>query len=293
VHYVWFLCICAVWGSSFILMKRALVVFSPGDVAAWRVASGAIVLALAWWWEGRKVRWKKGELAAILYVVLVGYAWPYAIQPEIVARHGGAFGGMIVSFVPLLTVLVSVPVLGIRPTARQLAGVLGGMAFMGLLFADGLRRAIPLSDLLLAGTVPFGYATANTVIRKKLADVPPLWLTLISLCMASAVLFPVSWCWPAPSPSAEDRWWPAAAALGFLGVVGTGIATYYFNRLILERGPLFAGMATYLIPLGAVLWGWADQEQVTLLQLTALGGILAMVALVQIKGRSPAATPRS
>ncbi|HUY93609.1 MAG TPA: hypothetical protein VMV10_33085 [Pirellulales bacterium] len=54
-----------------------------------------------------------------------------------------------------------------------------------------------------------------------------------------------------------------------------------FNKMVLDQGPLFAGMVTYLVPVGAMVWGWLDEERVTLLQGVALTGIFAMVALVQ------------
>jgi len=71
----------------------------------------------------------------------------------------------------------------------------------------------------------------------------------------------------------------------WLGVVGTGIATVMFYRLVQTRGPLYAGMVTYVIPLGALAWGWYDGETVTGMQLLALVGVFAAVAMVQWRGR--------
>jgi drug/metabolite transporter (DMT)-like permease len=76
----------------------------------------------------------------------------------------------------------------------------------------------------------------------------------------------------------------AVTSLAILGVVGTGIGTFLFNKMVLDQGPLFAGMVTYLVPVGALIWGWIDAEQVTWLQFVALAGIFAMVALVQFGG---------
>ena len=80
---------------------------------------------------------------------------------------------------------------------------------------------------------------------------------------------------------AEDRRTIATAACLVLGVLGTGFGAFAFTKMLQEQGPLFAGMVTYLIPTIALGWSWIDQERVTLLQLTALSGVLAMVALVQ------------
>ena len=69
-----------------------------------------------------------------------------------------------------------------------------------------------------------------------------------------------------------------------LGVLATGLATLLFYRLIQERGPLFAGMVTYIIPVEAVMWGALDGEAVAGRQVVALGVVLVAVALVQWPG---------
>ena len=170
--YVLFALICAIWGSSFILMKKATLAFSPVSVAAWRVAGGALVLAALWGLQRRPWKLEGRDWGVIAFVVLVGYAWPYAVQPHLVALHGSAFIGMTVSFVPLLTVIVSVPLLGVYPTKRQLIGVIGGLVCMLALMADGFMRQVPLSDLALAATVPLNYAVTNVVIRRSLQQMP-------------------------------------------------------------------------------------------------------------------------
>jgi drug/metabolite transporter (DMT)-like permease len=103
---------------------------------------------------------------------------------------------------------------------------------------------------------------------------------------AAALLVPVAVV--APAPENKGDWMSAAAALLFLGIVGTGLATLLFNKLIREQGPLFAGMTTNLVPLGAVMIAWLDAEQTTFWQIAALVGILAMVTLVQYRAASRA-----
>jgi drug/metabolite transporter (DMT)-like permease len=73
----------------------------------------------------------------------------------------------------------------------------------------------------------------------------------------------------------------AVASLVILGVGSTGVAILAFVHLIQTQGPLFAGMVTYVVPLIALVWGQLDGERLTGRQLAAIGGVLAMVALVQ------------
>lgn len=278
--YLLFSLLCLIWGSSFILMKKASLAFSPLEVGAGRVLGGAAVLIAIWMLKRFPTALKRGDWVTLAFVAATGMAWPYCVQPWLVERHGSGFIGTTVSFVPLLTIAVAIPLLGEWPNRRQLIGVLGGLACMGVLTKDGFDRQVPAADLLLAGTVPLCYALANVCIRRQLRHVASLPLSTLMLCFASAMLLPAALAADSPATSSE-RLPLAIAALAILGVAGTGVGTLIFNKMVLDQGPLFAGMVTYLVPVGALVWGWLDEERVTLLQAFALAGIFAMVALVQ------------
>lgn len=287
--YVLFLLIVTIWSSSFILMKKAALVFSPESIALWRVVGGAAVLGVLGWQRRELAVPERRTWWVLAPVMLLGYAWPYVVQPFLVSRDGSAFVALSVSLVPLLTILLSIPVLGVWPSVRQTLGVCGALACMGLLLADGLDRQIPLSDMGLAASIPASYAVTNTLIRRWLRDLSPLSMTFHSLAVTGGLLVPLAWRAPAPATAADPSRWPLAiACLVVLGVLGTGLAMYWFNHLIREHGPLFAGMTTNVVPIGAVLWGWADREQISARQCLALAGIMAMVALVQFRAAARA-----
>jgi drug/metabolite transporter (DMT)-like permease len=274
-----FLFVCVLWGSNFMLMKRASSAFGPISIGGWRVFSGAAVLCLLWRIWRQPWPFCRRQIGPLAFVALIGYAWPFAIQPLLISRYGGAFIGMMVSLVPLLTVLASIPMLGCRPLPRQLIGVIGGLGFAGLILGHGLKRSISLGDLALALTVPVSYAVTNVYIKRRLADMSPLTLTVAALTGAGAALLPIGVV--AEPIRAGARSVDAIASLLFLGLVGTGLANYGFNTLIRERGPLFAGMVSYLVPVVAMVWGWIDSESISPIQIVALVGILFMVALAQ------------
>ena len=285
--YFWFGLICLIWGSSFILMKRAMECLSPIGVGAGRAIGGTIVLAILFVLMKQRRTVQRRDLWPLLGVVVLGFVWPHSLQPELVARHGGAFVGMTVGFTPLLTILVSIPILGIWPTYRQLIGVVGALICMALLLMDPDRRFIPTGDIVLAFSVPFTYSIANGLIRRSLKHLPPLELTLLCLAIAGLVLLPLSLVVGNHRTANTDQIGNALMSVAVLGVVGTGIATFLFNRLVQQQGPLFAAMTTNLVPVGAVLWGRADGEQISVIQVIALVGILAMVTYVQFGSAKP------
>lgn len=291
--HLWFILICLIWGSSFILMKYAGQVFGPLSIGGWRVVGGAAFLGVVWLALTRAGRWpmKRRDLPALSVVVLVGSCWPFVVQPHLIVKYqDSAFFGMMVALVPLITIALSVPMLGLRPTGRQLAGVALGLACLMVLLGVGLAREMAVGDLLLAASVPLTYATSNTWVKRRFQDHSPLALTMSALGGAAIILLPMGLAAEPVDRSSGDLGL-AVLCLALLGVLGSGLAWFLFLRLIQQRGPLFAGMVTYVVPIGALAWGWWDGETISTGQAVALLGVLAGVALVQT-GSSKPATPR-
>ncbi len=286
--YLSFLFICFVWGSSFILIDRAAHAMGPVTIGMVRLLGGSLVLGLYWAYSRRPVQFKAGDWTHILVVAAISNAWPFVVLPYVMAQAGEhAYFGMMVALVPLVTILATIPMLGIWPTPRQLVGVLGGLVCMAGVVFDGSQRGIPLGVLALGLTVPFTYALGNTYIKWKLDHLHPLPLTVLFLGSGGLMLLPL-WCWPNAQAAAgiggpaQPYDWPLAlVSISLLAIVGTGLTILLFIHLVKHQGPLFAGMVTYVIPVLALAWGQYDGEKLTPLQLAAMAGVLAMVALVQ------------
>jgi drug/metabolite transporter (DMT)-like permease len=194
---------------------------------------------------------------------------------------------MMVSLVPLVTIVASIPMLGIWPSLRQVVGVVGGLVCMSGVVLDGSQRGIAPGVLALAVTVPITYATGNVYIKRNLPHLEPLPMTVLFLGIAGLLLLPLQ-LFPdllaragLAGPAVPHDWPLAIVAMLFLAVLSTGLATLMFLQMLKYQGPLFAGMVTYVIPLVALAWGQYDSERLTTLQVAAIGGVLAMVALVQ------------
>src|SRR5260221_718749 len=110
--------ICLVWGSSFIATERASHALGPVGIGVWR------------------------PLLAYTLTVAV----PYLIQPYVLEQgFGHSFFSAMVALIPLMTVAASVPILGVRPSGREIVGVLGGLAFIVVLLMDGFDRGMSLT----------------------------------------------------------------------------------------------------------------------------------------------------
>lgn len=302
-----FAAVCLLFGSNFYLMSIALEGFGPATVGAGRIVGAIAVLMAIWRTTAPDTRLRRRDILPAVLIGLLANGYPAVVQPyliqqtEAASRGGGhSFYGVMVAFTPLLTILVSIPLLGVRPTWRQAVGVAAGLGFMGLLLRDGQKLGVTAPMLLLAISVPTAYAVANTYLRRRLAEAPAVPLTVAMLAAPTVILTTMAvWEWSSAAapptqtvgPAAQAGW-PATApvaALLWLGTMGTGLVMWVFVRLVQSRGPLFAGMVTYVVPLIALGWGVRDGELITTRQQIAVAGVLAMVALVQYGGPRRAA----
>ena len=286
--YLAFLFICVAWGASFILMDRAGHALGPVEIGLCRLLGGAFILSLYWAVTRVRVQVTLKDLGHIAVVAIFANSWPFVIQPyTMIQAREHAYFGMLVSLVPLITILVSIPMLGVYPSRRQTIGVVGGMLCMLLAVQDGTARGISPGLLALALTVPVTYALGNTYVKWKLSHLPALPLTTLFLAVGGLAILPLQFM---PStlkalelggPTEPTDWPLALGSVALLSVLGTGIAILLFVWLIKHQGPLFAGMVTYVVPVQAIIWGQYDRERLTVSQVVAICGVLVMVALVQ------------
>jgi drug/metabolite transporter (DMT)-like permease len=283
-----------VWGSTFILLERVTHVFGPVGAGVWRTLCGAATVSVFWWFSARDFRPRRQEWLCLIFAALVFTAPPQVVQAYVLHQgFGHSFFGTMVAVIPLLTILVSVPMLGIWPTQRELVGVLGGLMCVYFLVDDGIDRGMSVGLLALTLWIPLASALSNTFIKWKLPRVPAAPLTAMLLLMAGLALVPLEM---SPrllsnlhisAPAAATVTPTAVVYMLLLGVVGSGISTMVFVWMILKKGPLFAGMTTYVVPVLAILWGVLDGEAITSKQMVAIVGVLAMVAMVQSGSRRP------
>lgn len=269
-------------------MDRALLAIGPIGVGLGRLVGGAVVVGCYCMIRKQWVPLTKSDWFHLGVVALLANALPFSLQPYVMAQAGEhAYFGLMVTLVPIATILVSMPMLDTHPSTRQLVGVLGGLAFMGLIVADGQQRGISMALLAMALSVPLTYAVGNTYIKWKLDHLPAAPLTLAMLLMASTVLavlqFTPGLLEQLGLSGPEDPQQVALAwgSMAILSMLGTGVAVLMFVHLVKFEGPLFAGMVTYVVPMLALVWGSFDREKLTTAEIVGVAGTLAMVALVQ------------
>lgn len=283
--YLFFALTCLLFGSNFKLMDDAAQVLGPSSVALGRLWGGAAVLLPVVWMRRQSLQVSRETLVRILFVAIMGNAYPFAIQPWILAQGADhSFLAVFVPMTPLLTIAAAIPMLGVRPTWQQTVGVLGGFALLlWIVFRDPAEHNFAAWLVPFAITVPLSYAIGNVYLRRNLRNESSLVVSTWLLMLAGLLLVPLAAfeIITQPPHASVDAWTKVVLAMLVLGPLGTGLCIYMFVEMVRERGPLFAGMVTYVVPPIAFAWGYLDGETISVAQMVGIAGILAMVALVQ------------
>src|SRR4051812_12093058 len=153
---------------------------------------GSAVVGFCWWTQRSSYRLNRRDLANIVFSSALFCVPPNVIQAYVLSQGDGhgVFGTMVAA-IPLLTILVSIPMLGVLPTRRELAGVLGGLFCIFMLVEDGVSRGMSFGLLALTLVIPLSSALSNTFIKWRLSHVPAAPLTTIVLLTAAFLMMPL------------------------------------------------------------------------------------------------------
>lgn len=260
------LILALIWGSSFILIKKGLVVFSAGEVGALRIFSAALVLT---------------PLSFPRLKTLNRRQWKWLFISGMVGSFGPAFffayaqtqlesgiTGVLNALTPIFALLVGVLFFNGSLKLRDSVGIALGLAGTVVLIVAGsggeLGNFNYYAIFVILATLCYGFNL--NILKTQFSVLTPKLITSISLLLisplAAGYLFGSS-DFISKMQYAEGAWL-SLLFICILGVVGTAIALILFNQLVKLTSPVFASFVTYLVPIVAITWGLWDGEVLVL-----------------------------
>lgn len=267
-----------IWGSSFILMKRGLEVYGPGQVAALRLGiSFVAMLPLALW---RLNRVRRGEWPWLAVVGWAGSGFPAFLFALAQTRISSGVAGILNALTPVFTLLLGMLFFGLSFRWSWLAGILLGLLGVGLVI--GQLNGWTFDSLgwyalaALGGTV--FYAISGNTVKQRLPHLDAFTIGAMGFATvgppALIVLFGSDFTHRlVTAPGA----WAALGYIALLAIIGTVLASVLYYYVVQRTNQVFGSMVSYLIPLVAVGWGVADGEEMHWIYLAGLALILAGV----------------
>lgn len=291
-HFVLLVLLAFVWGSSFILMKRALfapdgsVLFSAYEVAAMRIVfAGGVLLPFGI----RAIRRaSKTELKWMFAVGVLGNTIPAFLFTGAQLKLASSMAGMLNSLTPLFTLVVATLLFKASYTRRQLLGlVIGFVGALGLISLRSGNGEWHLLSALMVVVATVCYAFSVNIIRNLLSKVDSVRIASGALglvALPAAIWLALGSNVVEISASRPDAQMGLLAAF-VLGAIGTAAALVVFNRIIKQTSALFASSVTYVIPVFAAMWGVFDGEQLTIYHAIFAAIVLSGVYLVNSSRR--------
>lgn len=278
-----FIALAIVWGSSFILIKKAIIAFSPLEVAALRISLSAMAFLpfLIKFWSN--IDWSKWKY--FLLVGLTGSGIPAFLYPIGQTEISSSIAGILNSCTPIFTFLLGILLFRSKFVGLKFVGIIIGIIGAGVLIFYGKDPTDiggnPLYTLfIIGGTICYGLNI--NIVKSIFQNIDPLKLSAVSFSMIGppALLFLLvngSFSNIDYSPELIQ----SAGAIVFLSIFGTVISTVLFFKLVQGTSAVFASSVAYIIPIVALFWGFLDGESIGLVHLLGMGLILTGVYLIR------------
>lgn len=270
-----------IWGSSFILIKKALLgltVFQLGSLRT--IITGLFLFAVGF----NKLKsisrreWKWLAISGFL-----GSFFPAFLFAIAGTEIDSAVISILNSLTPLNTILLGFAVFKITSTRRQVLGVMIGFVGTTLLILKGADLN-PNQNYLFAGFVILStlmYAANVNIIKRHLQNVHPLSIAtgnyVVIFIPAIIVLLFTNFFSETTFQNPEFKM--SMVYITILSFFGTALAKVFYNKLVQMATPVFASSVTFLMPIVALMWGFLDGETFGILQIFASMIILLGVYL--------------
>jgi drug/metabolite transporter (DMT)-like permease len=270
-----------IWGSSFILMKKALLGLNPIQVGALRIIITAFFLLLIGFKSLKKI--KREQWKYVFYSALLGTLFPSFLFAFAIDKIDSSIASILNSLTPFNTLIVGTLVFGFLFQKKQIIGILVGLIGTLILILKGadLNPNQNYWYALLPIASSIGYAFNVNIIKKHLQDLDAIAITTGNFVLIIIpAMFILSFTGFFNSFELTETTKPALLYITILALVGTGFAKIMFNKLIQISSPIFSSSVTYLIPIVAVMWGILDGEKLSVIQLVA--GVIILLGVYMV-----------
>lgn len=274
-----------IWGSSFILMKKALIHLTPFQVGALRmIFTGLTLIPLGY--KGLS-RVSKKQWFYIFITALVGTFIPVFLFAFAVMNIDSSIVSILNSLTPLNTLWVGAAFFGFSFLRKQILGVLIGLSGALMLILKGAQLNPDQNYIfaLLIVVASVGYAFNINILKKHLDELSALTITTgnFVILMIPAVIVLLFTDFFRFDFIVEAK--TSLLYLVLLAVFGTAMAKTLFNKLVKISSPIFSSSVTYLIPIVAIFWGVIDGERIYFDQFLA-GGLVLLGVYLTNKGKA-------
>jgi drug/metabolite transporter (DMT)-like permease len=274
-----------IWGTSFILIKQGLKVFSPEELGALRVSAASLFLlpvGLSRLKELSRIHFGRLLLAGLMGTFFPAFLFAFA-QTQLTS----SVAGILNTLSPVWTVIMGALFFHQRFRPIAIVGILvsfGGTILLSISRSGGSIGGFNAYALLVVLACVL-YGTNLNWVKFRISDLGSLTITSVALTLIGPLGFTYLFGFTEFTHKMQTvpGAWVAFGFVVLLALMSTAVATLLFMKLVKISTPLYASSVTYLMPIVSVLWGLLDNEQLGLKHFIGMACILGGVYLANAK----------
>jgi drug/metabolite transporter (DMT)-like permease len=274
-----------IWGSSFILMKNGLKVYSSAQVATMRMFFSFLFLLPLTIRYAFKIPIK--YYGMITLVGLLGNGIPAILFATAQTKLNSSTAGVLNTLTPIFTLVVAAvffkQTFSLQRIAGVVLGLLGAIALIMLRSNGSIDPNYTYGLYILLATIC--YAWSVNLIKEYLHKLPALGISSLALLLIGPVygyylFYHTDFILRV---QLETGSLDALFYVVLLAMFGTALSLILFNKLVQISNIVYASSVTYLIPIVALFWGIVDGEQLNIIHFIGMSMILTGVYLANRK----------
>ena len=270
-----------IWGTSFILIKQGLKVFSGAEVGALRVSAASLFLMPFAFTRIGELR--QSHLWKLLLAGLMGTFFPSFLFATAQTHISSSAAGILNTLSPVWTIIMGALFFHQRFRPIAVVGIVisfGGTVLLAMSRAGGQLGSINTYALLIVAACVL-YGTNLNWVKFKVADLSSLTITSVALSLIGplGMIYLFGFTDFTYKMSHVEGAWKAFGFVVLLAMMSTAVATLMFNKLVKITTPLYASSVTYIMPVVSVMWGFLDNEELVVGHLIGMALILSGVYL--------------
>lgn len=271
-----------VWGSSFLLIKKSLIGFTPMQLVAVRIfLTGLFLFVIGykslktltkneWFWVTIS-----GYVSTLLPITLFAFAQ---------TRVNSSIASILNTLIPLITLLIGF--IGFKSILRRnhVSGIFFGLIGTWILIGNhtSLNTGSSYQYSLLIVLACCCNAFNINLVKYKLSNSNPLAIATGNFIVISLPAF----IYILENGMVDIRFYESIEVkqslfyVFILVIFSTAMSRVVFNKLIQISTPTFSSMSTYLIPVVAILLGIMDGEEITWVEYVTVFIIFSSIYIV-------------
>jgi drug/metabolite transporter (DMT)-like permease len=265
--FLWLFVLASLWGPTFLLVKIGVEVVSPLAFTTARCFFAALFLGIYCAATSRSLMPVLSAWKHLLFMALFGnvFAFLFCSIGETMVQSSTA--GVIEGSVPLIVALLTALFTPHRSLSRnEILGIVIGFAGIVIVFLpDLLQVASGASEEHFLGKfflilMAVSFASSFVYSKEKLENLPHIAGVTIQLLMATGILLGMTMSWE--GVGSFYAFTPTITAVVLcLGIFGTAVPWCVYFYLIKRGSAAQVSLAVYLLPVIAIILGWAFLDE--------------------------------